>query len=166
MGHGTDNKIVPLRKDTKKYGLRTVPEMIFVRFFVRFWKELRTALSNPFMAQKRDTMKVSRIRQKGFARLRPGHGLENMPPACFLGQPFRIPSWHKKRRTSYRCSSFFGTPEGIRTPDLLVRSQTLYPAELLAHSTAVQPTAYIEYHRIRQNVKHYFKKFLNYRSKP
>ena len=53
MGHGTDNKIVPLRKDTKKYGLRTVPEMIFVRFFVRFRKELRTALSNPFMAQKK-----------------------------------------------------------------------------------------------------------------
>ena len=25
---------------------------------------------------------------------------------------------------------FFGTAEGIRTPDLLVRSQTLYPAEL------------------------------------
>ena len=68
MGHGTDNKIVPLRKDAKKYGLRTVPEMIFVRFFVRFWKELRkadrnirrkgyaqlrTALSNSFMAQKK-----------------------------------------------------------------------------------------------------------------
>ena len=29
--------------------------------------------------------------------------------------------------------SLFGTPEGIRTPDLLVRSQTLYPTELLAH---------------------------------
>ena len=27
-----------------------------------------------------------------------------------------------------------GAPEGIRTPDLLVRSQTLYPAELRAHS--------------------------------
>ena len=26
-----------------------------------------------------------------------------------------------------------GTPEGTRTPDLLVRSQSLYPAELLAH---------------------------------
>ena len=26
----------------------------------------------------------------------------------------------------------YGTAEGIRTPDLLVRSQTLYPAELLA----------------------------------
>ena len=26
-----------------------------------------------------------------------------------------------------------GAPRGIRTPDLLVRSQTLYPAELLAH---------------------------------
>ena len=26
-----------------------------------------------------------------------------------------------------------GAPEGTRTPDLLVRSQSLYPAELLAH---------------------------------
>ena len=26
-----------------------------------------------------------------------------------------------------------GVPEKIRTPDLLIRSQTLYPAELLAH---------------------------------
>ena len=29
---------------------------------------------------------------------------------------------------------FFGTPEGTRTPDLLVRSQSLYPTELPAHS--------------------------------
>ena len=29
----------------------------------------------------------------------------------------------------------YGAPEGIRTPDLLVRSQTLYPAELRAHSS-------------------------------
>ena len=28
----------------------------------------------------------------------------------------------------------FGTPEGIRTPDLLVRSQTLYPTELPART--------------------------------
>ncbi len=28
---------------------------------------------------------------------------------------------------------FLGTPQGIRTPDLLVRSQLLYPAELAAH---------------------------------
>ena len=28
---------------------------------------------------------------------------------------------------------FCGAPGGTRTPDLLVRSQTLYPAELLAH---------------------------------
>ena len=26
-----------------------------------------------------------------------------------------------------------GTPEGIRTPDLLLRRQLLYPTELLAH---------------------------------
>ena len=30
-----------------------------------------------------------------------------------------------------------GTPEGIRTPDLLVRSQTLYPTELAAHLIAI-----------------------------
>ena len=30
-------------------------------------------------------------------------------------------------------SLFFGALQGIRTPDLLVRSQTLYPAELAAH---------------------------------
>ena len=29
---------------------------------------------------------------------------------------------------------FFGVPEGIRTPDLLVRSQLLYPIELQAHT--------------------------------
>ena len=30
----------------------------------------------------------------------------------------------------------FGTPRGIRTPDLLLRRQLLYPAELLAHISA------------------------------
>ena len=28
----------------------------------------------------------------------------------------------------------FGTPEGTRTPDLLIRSQSLYPTELPAHN--------------------------------
>ena len=33
----------------------------------------------------------------------------------------------------------YGAPEGIRTPDLLVRSQTLYPTELPAHSNFSLP---------------------------
>ena len=33
---------------------------------------------------------------------------------------------------------YFGVPGGIRTPDLLIRSQTLYPAELLAHDGGEQ----------------------------
>ena len=33
---------------------------------------------------------------------------------------------------NYR-SRRYGTPEGIRTPGLLLRRQLLYPAELLAH---------------------------------
>ena len=31
----------------------------------------------------------------------------------------------------------FGTPEGTRTPDLLVRSQSLYPTELPAHKLII-----------------------------
>ena len=38
----------------------------------------------------------------------------------------------KNKGTVETVPLFFGTPEGIRTPDLLVRSQTLYPTELPA----------------------------------
>ena len=42
-------------------------------------------------------------------------------------------------------AAFPGTLEGIRTPDPLVRSQILYPAELQAHILFCRrlPTAYI-----------------------
>ena len=33
---------------------------------------------------------------------------------------------------------FFGTPKGTRTPDLLIRSQSLYPTELSAHASVFQ----------------------------
>ena len=38
-----------------------------------------------------------------------------------------------RRKMEQACSDkcWVGVPEGIRTPDLLIRSQTLYPAELL-----------------------------------
>ena len=42
----------------------------------------------------------------------------------------------KKETTEIAVS--FGAPEGTRTPDLLVRSQTLYPAELLAQRALVR----------------------------
>ena len=54
-------------------------------------------------------------------------------------------SLDEKRACEIFTGSFLtiaGTPKGIRTPDLLVRSQTLYPAELSAHVLV----AYIEYH--------------------
>ena len=38
-----------------------------------------------------------------------------------------------QRIKSYK-NTRHGTPEGTRTPDLLIRSQSLYPAELLAHA--------------------------------
>ena len=39
---------------------------------------------------------------------------------------------YTKRKTALKIKAV-GTPRGIRTPDPLVRSQILYPAELLAH---------------------------------
>ena len=40
-----------------------------------------------------------------------------------------------KRDTTEVVSLLLGAPGGIRTPDLLMRSQTLYPTELRAHIT-------------------------------
>ena len=39
----------------------------------------------------------------------------------------------KKHRPRCRVNGAFGALGGTRTPDLLVRSQSLYPAELQAH---------------------------------
>ena len=39
----------------------------------------------------------------------------------------------RRKRNEVSFSSRSGTPRGIRTPDLLLRRQLLYPAELLAH---------------------------------
>ena len=51
---------------------------------------------------------------------------------------------NKKQKTLRKSKSLiYGTPEGIRTPDLLVRSQTLYPAELLAQILVVISTTFI-----------------------
>ena len=51
---------------------------------------------------------------------------------CALPFVVRVPSARKKTTNTLMGIGCFGAPEGTRTPDLLVRSQTLYPAELLA----------------------------------
>ena len=40
----------------------------------------------------------------------------------------------RKKPVTFFMSQAFGAPEGTRTPDLLIRSQTLYPAELPARN--------------------------------
>ena len=48
---------------------------------------------------------------------------------------------NKNDECSQRIKSYkntrHGTPEGTRTPDLLIRSQSLYPTELLAHKRSL-----------------------------
>ena len=62
---------------------------------------------------------------------------KNSPPDCFLNAVhplrLRIPLAQKEPCTLSAHGSFDGALQGIRTPDLLVRSQTLYPTELAAH---------------------------------
>ena len=52
---------------------------------------------------------------------------------------------------------FCGAPGGTRTPDLLVRSQTLYPAELLAHGLFSNSLIIIS--AKRKNVKRFLQVF-------
>lgn len=53
----------------------------------------------------------------------------------FLYYGVRVPTTrnNKNSEADIYLLRYFGTPEGTRTPDLLVRSQSLYPAELQAH---------------------------------
>ena len=45
-----------------------------------------------------------------------------------------LPSLTKNKKPDTRLGIWFiGTPKGTRTPDLLIRSQSLYPTELSAH---------------------------------
>ena len=71
--------------------------------------------------------------------------LSDSPPDCRTrpgrkpaGRAFRVPSrgiletTKKEEVLRFRKTSSFGALEGTRTPGLLIRSQTLYPAELPA----------------------------------
>ena len=46
------------------------------------------------------------------------------------GWPIIQPARCEQNKKHLLSQMLFGTAEGIRTPDLLVRSQTLYPTEL------------------------------------
>ena len=61
----------------------------------------------------------------------------------------------KKRKPVLLTEYGLGTAGGIRTRDLLIRSQTLYPTELQPH---VLQTAFIYYHHLFQNASPFFEK--------
>ena len=52
----------------------------------------------------------------------------------------RLQAWSTHPADTCRCGKC-GTPGGIRTPDLLIRSQQLYPAELRAHRESAEASA-------------------------
>ena len=51
----------------------------------------------------------------------------------------RVPFSQKNKNPDTRMGIWiFGTPKGTRTPDLLIRSQSLYPTELSAHMLSLE----------------------------
>ena len=58
-------------------------------------------------------------------------------------------SKYKTKKTTYHSVSGLGAPEETRTPDLLIRSQTLYPAELPAHILLAFSPENVFYYSVR-----------------
>ena len=56
-------------------------------------------------------------------------------------------------------NTFSGTAEGIRTPDLLVRSQSLYPTELQPHTAWLSPDSLISIAESIPNCKSFLQFF-------
>ena len=83
---------------------------------------------------------------------------------CFLNEagPFGFESLLAHQYKSPDKRGFcFGTPGGIRTPDLLIRSQALYPAELLAHIIAFAARNSL-YNKYEASVKSVFERLSVY----
>ena len=60
--------------------------------------------------------------------------LVNFPYLVGTGCGRESEKWRKNKNPDTRMGIWiFGTPKGTRTPDLLIRSQSLYPTELSAH---------------------------------
>ena len=74
-------------------------------------------------------------RRKGLEGLRPSRSQARWPDCVRLrreGVRVLYTFRHKKIKPPPKWLLYFGAPEGTRTPDLLVRSQSLYPTELPA----------------------------------
>ena len=118
----------------------------------------KTKKKKPFKLQKLRVIKAFNLaRCKGYSRLRrlacsataaaqqyPPHTsrLKTVHRTVFL-TPLTLSGFESleniKKNRSNTCgiASVLGALQGIRTPDLLVRSQTLYPTELAAHLIAI-----------------------------
>ncbi len=108
----------------------------------------RTGCSSPFQRLLKATKKEevpcflgtsSLVRWKGLSRAL-ADSPQDYPPRPgrkAAGRAVRVPSrgsrkQQKRRDSLFPWNLFFGALEGTRTPGLLIRSQTLYPAELPA----------------------------------
>ena len=60
--------------------------------------------------------------------------MENTDRAKTVQKPCSHGLQNKKAMKSFDFTAFFGAMEGTRTPGLLIRSQSLYPAELPTHT--------------------------------
>ena len=73
--------------------------------------------------------------------------------ASSLNSVFIVQFYRKcKKADTHMGICLFGTLEGTRTPDLLIRSQSLYPTELPAHTALSQAPAYNSIEKMKMQV--------------
>ena len=68
--------------------------------------------------------------------------MDNTDRAKTVQKPCSHGLQNKKAMKSFDFTAFSGAMEGTRTPGLLIRSQSLYPTELLAHTHFFQMPEY------------------------
>ena len=73
--------------------------------------------------------------------------MDNIDRAKTVQKPCYHGLQNKKAMKSFDFTAFSGAMEGTRTPGLLIRSQSLYPAELPTHTFRSEHDVF--YHEVR-----------------
>ena len=93
--------------------------------------------------RRKGLVAIFRWKIERFGAVQPAPPTVHRTVGFYLSSPFPA----IKNPDTRWVSGFFGTPEGTRTPDLLIRSQSLYPTELPAHGALVQRSNILAYSR-------------------
>ncbi len=129
---------MPNRAKTLSFSLQSTNHNDMGMPFFKIKKVLGANCTQSFSFKRVDRLQTPAASKKKNPRWKSIAGLgsvDKKTPALNAGtKPNNIEKTCGAQIAHRRC----GAPEGTRTPDLLIRSQTLYPAELRAHNCLEQ----------------------------